>query len=451
MSYWKNTGGKNYQSLDQHSYTSNSTSNNSEFFELEPAVVLDIILDENHVIFDSIETTKLDVNRWPSDVKGEKPLRSDIDYTWVGRALVRLVESQKKVEKESLVWAYPLDANTSEYPLLNEVVVVVKYLGKTFYTTKINYSNFVNSNENFLLEPSIGGFYKNNILKGNRELTESTKEYTGPVSKSRHIGGDGFEGVLGRYFLLNKNIRAIKRFEGDTVIESRFGQSIRFSAYDNNRKNDVGIGDYKNKDGVKNPYYNVDAGGGNPMIIIRNRQRQIKPKGESYKAGQKVPPVIGTEVEKNVGGYIEEDINNDGSTIAITSGMTISKWATNCYKQMFQEGLEEQTAFSPPGCTKFKFPVLDGDQIIINSDRLILSSRNNETFHYSKKRYGIVTDSEYTVDAHDQIVLNTNTKTVINSPAIYLGQYDETSEPVLLGQTTVNWLYNLLTLSIKLI
>jgi hypothetical protein len=55
----------------------------------------------------------------------------------------------------------------------------------------------------------------------------------------------------------------------------------------------------------------------------------------------------------------------------------------------------------------------------------------------------ITTDSEYIVDAHDQIVLTTNQKTVINSPAIYLGEYDNTNEPVLLGQTTVDWLYDL--------
>ena len=32
---------------------------------------------------------------------------------------------------------------------------------------------------------------------------------------------------------------------------------------------------------------------------------------------------------------------------------------------------------------------------------------------------------------------------VINSPAIYLGEYDNTNEPVLLGQSTVSWLYQL--------
>jgi hypothetical protein len=101
---------------------------------------------------------------------------------------------------------------------------------------------------------------------------------------------------------------------------------------------------------------------------------------------------------------------------------------------------EEQSAFLPAGATNFQFPQLMGDQIVINSDRIVISAKANEMFQYSKKRMSFVTDDEYTVDAHKQIVFNTNNKTVFNSPAIYLGEYDQTAEPVPLGQTTVNWL-----------
>jgi hypothetical protein len=178
------------------------------------------------------------------------------------------------------------------------------------------------------------------------------------------------------------------------------------------------------------------------MILIRNRQRKLLKKGEELILSPSPNPAMikGTEEEKNAGGFIRENINHDGSSIHITTGQTISKWVTTCYKKMFGVG-EEVAGFN--GTTTFKYPELNGDQIVIQSDRLLFSSRYAETFHYSKKRYAIVTDSEYTVDAHDQIVMTTHMKTVFNSPAIYLGQYDETGEPVLLGQTTVNWLYEL--------
>ena len=136
----------------------------------------------------------------------------------------------------------------------------------------------------------------------------------------------------------------------------------------------------------------------------------------------------------------------DGSSIHLTSGLTESKFKSSCKKKIFQDptvAKEEVPAFSPSGCTKFRLPILTGDQIVINSDRIVISSKTGETIHYSKKRYGVVTDNEYTVDSHGQIVMTTNTKTVINSPAIYLGQYDQTNEPALLGQTTVDFLYDL--------
>lgn len=444
MSYWKKTLAKNYQSLDRFDNLSQGQVNSNEFYEFEPAIVLDVVLDENHKIFQNKELTKVDFDRLPSDVEGKKPLSTDVDYSWIGRALVRTVYTQNKVEKEQLVWAFPLESNVSEYPLINEIVIVVKYLDQVFYTRKLNQYNHVHSNEGFGFEQLLGGFTQEGVQKGNRELNDPKKEFQGPKSKSRHEGGYGFEGVVGRYFVVNKNIRSVKRFEGDLVIESRFGQSIRFATYDSRRENDKGLKEYKDYyQEIPNSYTGIPSGGGNPHIIIRNRQRPILKDGQEYKAHDKLPSAKGTKTEKNVGGYIEEDINNDGSTIAITSGQTITKWVTACYKQMWEEKKEEQPAFSPSGCSLFKFPTLDKDQIVINTDRIVLSARLSEMFMYSKKRFGIVTDSEFTVDSHDQLVLNTNQKTVINSPAIYLGEYNTTDEPVLLGQTTVNWLYEL--------
>ena len=254
-------------------------------------------------------------------------------------------------------------------------------------------------------------------------------------------------GYFGNYFILNPFIRSVRKFEGDTIIESRFGQSIRFSAYDDSRGNDKGL----------YPSYAIngnllkdskDGGYGNPKVTIRNRQRNIA-QNKEQQLHPKLPPIPSiTEKEKNYGGQIDEDINNDGSTIQITSGVTISDWKTTVYKSIFgitseNKPTEEQTKFNPKGSSNFIFPTLNRDQIVINTDRLVLSSRFAETFHFSKKRYSVVTDSEYTVDANDQIVLTTNNLTCLNSPQIFLGQYGETNEPALLGQTTVDWLYDL--------
>lgn len=427
MSYWKQSS-KNTRPLDSFGLVINNSGRGSavptEFYELELGVVLDIVLDEQHPLFQSGEKlhSKIDVDRWPGDLEDKPALNSDKDLSWIGRALIRPLISEKLTDKDQLLWAYPLECNLSEYPLINELVVLVTYKDQLYYTRKVNYHNWPNNNLDFAIDPATSGKV-NNQLFSNTPLS-GTKE-----SKTNYKGDTGFRGYAGKYFVSNNKIRTIKRFEGDLLIESRFGQTIHMTAYDANRSNDAGDPRYKD--------YNDS---GNPMIVIRNRQRPLVKSGQKLIPHKKLPPIFGTEQEKNTGGYLEENINHDGSTIAITSGQTISQYVTTCYKKMFGDG-EETIKFQ--GATTFKTPTLNGDQIVINTDRLILSSRYGETLHYSKKRYGIVTDNEYTVDAHQQIILTTNTKTVINSPAIYLGEYDMTNEPVLLGQTSVNWLYEL--------
>jgi hypothetical protein len=425
MSYWKSIS-KNTRTLDSFGLSTNNTSgangNSGEFYELEQGVVLDVVIDDTHPIFNGTENvhSKIDPDRWPSDLENKPPTNKEFDYTWIGRALIRPIISEKITNKDQLLWAYPLESNISEYPLINETVVLIVQNNKLYYTRKLNYHNWTNNNLDFSIENATSGKV-NNILFSKEPMTGKTESLT------NYKGNDGFHGFAGKYFVANNKIRTIKRFEGDFLLESRHGQTIHFTAYDNNRSNDVGkYPDYKD--------------GGNPMILIRNRQRPLVKEGKKLYPHSKLPPINGTKQEKNVGGYLEENINHDGSSIHITSGQTISGYVTTCYKKIFGDG-EETSKFQ--GTTSFKTPIFNGDQIVINTDRLILSSRYGETLHYSKKRYGIVTDNELTIDAHQQIVLTTNTKTVINSPAIYLGEYDMTNEPALLGQTTINWMYEL--------
>ena len=402
--------------------------------QYEPAIVLDIVLDDSHPMFKRGLGNLISPSETPPDFRGEMASETDRDYASIGTALVRLCYSHVKFEKESLIWAIPLDSSMTSVPVLNEIVHVVKIFDKYYYTNRVNTKNGCNTSADFRYEQTYGKKIENRSY--------STVKLSGPKSRFDSMDGktpSGFNGILGNYFWFNKNIRNLRRFEGDTVLEGRFGQSIRMGAYDENRKNDSGHNDN---------YLSGDEkfGGGNPMILIRNRQRPV-----AQMSAQSLHPLLNTILpisssisEKNVCGYILEDINNDGSSIHMTSGKTESTFKTTCYKKCFSSSTaEEQPKFSPPTSTPFQMPKFSGDQIVINSDRLIFSSRFGESLHFSKKRYSIITDGEFAVDSHEQIVLTTNSKTVINSPAIYLGEYDITSEPALLGQTTVDWLYDL--------
>ena len=419
----------------------------TDFGIFKLAVVVDVILDDKHPFFgktvnnpNSQPPPTVKYQQIPVNYENKIPQSGNVDFSYVGRAKIRILSEEKQTAYEKLPWAIPLDNTITQFPLLNEQVLVIK-IGETYYYTKpFNKTNLLGTNGEFITE------------KSSSENNESATPYAADPLKKSYTSHPNFvslnqTGYFGNYFILNPYIRSVRKFEGDTIVESRFGQSIRFSAYDDNRGNDKGS--YPSYALNGNLLRESTSGGyGNPKLTIRNRQRNIA-QNKAQQLHPKLPPISPiTEKEKNYGGQIDEDINNDGSTIQITSGVTISEWKTTVYKSIFgitndNKPTEEQPKFNPNGSTNFVFPTLDKDQIVINTDRLVLSSRFAETFHFSKKRYSIVTDSEYTVDANDQIILTTNNLTCLNSPQIFLGQYGETNEPALLGQTTVDWLYDL--------
>ena len=432
MSYWKDSS-KNTRGLDSYGLSTSHTAGkggNREFHELELGVVLDIVLDLKHPIYTGAhpQQTRIDDKRWPVDLTDAPPSNGDPDLSWIGRALIRPVVSGKITKKDQLQWAYPIETNFTEYPLINETVILHEQDdGRLYYSRKLNVRNWVNNSLDFTIEGATSG----------TSITElfSKAPFTGRIeTKTDWKGDSGYHGYAGKYFYGSPKMRTLHRFEGDILVESRFGSELIMKAFDKTRGNDVGdpkYPDYKNS--------------GNPMLILRNRQRQLLKVGQtlSLKHSPNPATVVGTIEEKNVGGYLDENINHDGSSVYMTCGQTVSEWVTTCYKHMFHDQKDEEVSkFKGPSTFVYPSP-MKGDQIVINSDRLVLQARYEEILAYSKKRFGICTDNEFTVDAHQQIVLTTHTKTVLNSPAIYLGEYDNTNEPLLLGQTTVNWLYEL--------
>lgn len=366
-----------------------------QFYELEEAVVLDVVMDENHP---EVKNSKTTVEYTPKNRDGSIPKEDDNDYGNIGKVKFRFINSQRNLEKENLFWAYPYEnTGLTEWPLMNEVVIVGKYLGRYYYTKKLNTRFLVNSNAIFSTERAAG--------KVDQNLNEYTKEpYVGPTSKVAATPEDSRDiyGVLGSYFKFNPFIRTLKRFEGDTILESRFGSSIRFGAYDYNRDIYDGVGDYSD-------------GGGNPMILIRNRQAHVKlPQGKTAK------------------GYTIEDINNDGSSIHMTSGKTVSSFQPTV-------GTPLISGRKPVG-----FPEFSGDQIIINSDRLVFSARSKEMLFMSKKRIGMITDDPFSVTSGGMMTLTSMKSATLSAPQVFLGDHGKIYEPALLGRTTSLWMYKLI-------
>ena len=139
-----------------------------------------------------------------------------------------------------------------------------------------------------------------------------------------------------------------------------------------------------------------------------------------------------------------EDVNKDGTSIQITSGEYIS---------LFKEtiAVDKEAVGKYPSSDELK-----GDQIVVNSGRVIISSKTAETFLFSKKNISIFTDDIVSIDAEKglnfivqngpiQIAASGNNNIIIGveNGKIFAGK-DAAEEPMLLGNVMVDLMSKLI-------
>ena len=280
-------------------------------------------------------------------------------------------------------------------PLIGETVQLLTVGGKVHY--KRLYNPDINK----------GNAEEDALLQGypTEEETSSSSNY-GETSQTGTPNSDGDgdrKTKFGEYFESTK-ISPLKYYEGDKIIQSRFGQSIRFSGYNNEE--------------------NVLA----PTIIIRNRQND-----------KSLEELKEFEIT-------EEDIVEDGSTIAITSGDYLLEWTPGTEEGPFDT---EPVYYEPPSELK------GTDQVLVNSGRIILSSKDSEMIFFSKGNISLVSDGKFTLDNGNDgafIDLNGEYRTTTNDNNMYfLGGSGEiylnteaTTEPLARGQTLIDILSEIL-------
>lgn len=329
-----------------------------EFYELEAAEVVDIILDDTHPDF--------------------------VDYIDIGKAKVRMVISENGKEKSTLSYAKPLDSNIKSFPLLHEIVIVMQHLNELYYTQRLNVYNAPNQN----------------AIPGISLPTVSSKEET-----SGGVSADGYESVvasgtpnkqkdqedisLGKVFKANIDIKPLHPFEGDLIYEGRFGQSIRFGS-------------------------NQESG--LPSLKIKVGQPD------------EVPDIPLQPIEEN--------INDDPSSIWIVNDEDVPFIPATAESEVHLE-------FYPDKPSEFL-----QNQIFINSDRIVMNSKTQEIMGFAKKAVNFVSNGIFTVDAVDDIITNTTSRTILNSPEIYLGGEDA-EESVVLGNTLVDLLNELIDMLVN--
>jgi hypothetical protein len=251
-------------------------------------------------------------------------------------------------------YAFPFDKNNFTFPIKGETVVVFKIANQTFWMPYTNtpYSNY---RRDYIT-------YKATEADDVTEVggSKTGKEYT----QTANAGGTTTNTSSSKpddkkKYKQNENIKFINPKEGDTILSGRVGNTIRLSEF------------FLSSDGKSYP-----------GIFIRNKQN--------------------AELDtKPIGELIDEDINKDGTSVYFVSGKI---------KVPFKETIKkEKKAFK-------SYPSdFSGDQLFVNSDRIVLSAKAKEFIIFGKGNTGVITDGNYSVDASKEVYINSDNKITIHS------------------------------------
>ena len=300
-------------------------------------------------------------------------------------------------------FAAPMDKNFNTLPVKNEKVDIFNTKTGYFYRRSND-----NVTPNIDTSPSlISDFFKRFQEKENEKDDYQSTSNTGIANKSTSDSGE--DNKLGEVFEDKQDdIHPLRYYEGDSLIESRFGQSLRFSGYNN------------------------EEGTLSPTIILRNRENDV------------------SQNDTEFGSTTTEDVNRDGSTIVLSSAD---------YKLDFQPGVIDDGGSSnfeqKPNSFDDYPSELIGDQILINSGRIILSAKDSEMIFYSKGNYGFISDSTLSIDNKGGMIVNTDDDVLYitngsnytietETGEIHLGN-GGSEEPLVLGDTLVELLNELCT------
>lgn len=307
----------------------------------------------------------------------------ELTVGYVGAVEFKFSDKQATSDTE-LPIAYPVDKNFKTLPLKNEVVEILQSDTGGYYYRRIGSDTTPNTNSS---DTTISD---STTDSGGKPSTNYPSVAKTGISRSTTNTSNKYDGY-GRYFNAQLDIHKLRLYEGDSLIESRFGQSLRFSGYNN----------------PDNTY--------SPTTILRN--------GENVDSRN-----------TDIGTSVDENVNSDGSIIAMTSGDVASSFNT--------EILTDSDTFKDP------LKNLKGShQMLLNSDRIILSAKSGEMMFFSKGDYGFRSEGNLlihnlggiTANVGADVTLTTNQKNVnINTGGghINLGNSDEDKlEPLVMGNT----------------
>ena len=301
---------------------------------------------------------------------------------WNGLGTIEYVLVDQPVPVNQLYpTAKPYDPSIRSFPLINEIVLISSFpntdIGE-FSSSKIAYYVSIVGIWN---HPHHNAFPQNsNILPPSQE-----KDYTQTeVGSVRRVTDQSTEIFLGRTFVERGNIHPLLPFEGDRILEGRWGNSIRFGS---------------TVTGSVNTWSSTGTNG-DPITILRN--------GQGVQSEEGWVPTV-------------EDVNNDDSSIYLTSTQKIPLEAASTSYSSYS---------SNPPTTPNEYT---GKQLILNSGRLVFNTTEDHLLLSSTKTVNINALNGFNIDSP---------QSVIQSNSVLLGGVNAV-QPLLYGDTTITLLTQL--------
>lgn len=351
------------------------TQSSTKTFSIVSSRVRDIILDDTHEKFKEF---------------GE--------WNGIGTIFFEPVKFPIFSETINLIPAAPAFPNIKQYPLINELVPIV-YLADTnvgentsnviaYYLPPINVWNSQVHNAVPI----------NRIASGSQQSNDYEQTEAGSL---RRVKDSDTDIDLGNTFNENNVINnyPLLPYEGDTIYEGRYSNSIRLGST------------VKTSTNSKPNSWSEVGTNGDPITIIRNGQgngsKNVIDNNESW-----VPTL--------------ENINQDKSSVYLTSTQKIPLSPSTTLQSSFANST------FPQGIREYTNP-----QIILNSGRLVFNSKTDSIIMNSNKQIHIASEDTVGIDGGKQITLASN--------KVYLGASTGDVNPVVLGDELMVQLTNIST------
>ena len=292
------------ESLNSILQTQYSHLANQKFYEIEAAEVIKVITREE------------DLER----IAGT----ADPDFSYYGAIKARQFVSETHVNEDKLPWRFPLNTSTRVMPVKGETVLCVTYLGEPYYIDVINRSRNPNINDRD------GGM--SNLLSKEGE-SDKLKYYTQVDESSGNPAtpppGTGKKTYDEENIFTPLKIQNLQMNPGDTILQGRFGNVIRFSS---DQKNTAFSSNIKISTGQL--YNETD------LSVLQ-------------------------KLEDTPEATVEQNINSDASSIYLTENETVDLSIELVSKVLPGRLLANRSDYS-------------GAQVIVNSDNVVMNARVND-------------------------------------------------------------------------